>query len=181
MTALAAQIDFALMLIPPPKADLAFAVVSGDLKSLEKRVGSFEQEALEWRIGLVAGLRKVLSQADAGIKDIQEEEKLDVVRRLFFPLNDLFEGMIRDFSTPMHVEPEFATKIEEISKLSSSAGKFVRKLMRRVEKIRVAQYNACIDVYYALLAFQSEFDRESTGPSFTDGNSAEEFLRKQFV
>jgi hypothetical protein len=92
------------------------------------------------------------------------------------------ESGIEAFGNPMHSDPVMARKVDQLANLSVSAGKFVRKLMRSIEKTRVAQRTALIDMHYGLLAVRSEFEKESgTVEKFDDPAKLGAFLRSQIA
>jgi hypothetical protein len=180
MAAAATATDFARIFTPPPSLDWATLLIGDNLKQLEKRVDLFESEAIAWRANTLTKMQSLQhglkEQTDVAISTPSDSEIWEQVIKNV-------EETIATFSTSMHSDPEIAQRLDQVSKLSSSAGKFVRKLMRRIEKIRVVQHAALIDMYYGLLAFRSEIDdkNDETGESFTDPAALGAFLRRQIA
>jgi hypothetical protein len=175
MAATATAKDFAQIFTPPPSFDWAMLTVGDDVKQLEKAIDLFETQAVEWRASTftkMQSLQQGLEQVELAISPELLEQAIKAV-----------EETIVTFSAPMHSDPEMAVKIDQLSKLSTSVGKFVRKLMRRIEKIRVAQHAALIDMYYGLLALRSELEGKDNEPreSFSDPAALGAFLRRQIA
>lgn len=177
MVAAAVRKDFANIFTPPPSVDFAALLVGDDLKQLDKRVDQFEVEVAAWRaasISRMQALSPVSNRVDVAVTSPVREALSDAIKAV--------EDGIETFRNPMHSEPAVAQKIDEISKLSVGTGKFVRKLMRRIEKIRVSQHGALVDIYYGLLAIKSELDTDSeAAEKFSDPAKLGAFLRKQIA
>jgi hypothetical protein len=180
MAATATAEDFDQIFTPLPSLDWATLLIGGDLKKLEKGVELFESQAIEWRATSLAKMQSLKhglkEQTDVATTTPSVSEILELAIKAV-------EETIATFSGPMHSSPEMAQKIDQLSKLSNGAGKFVRKLMRRIEKIRVAQHASLVDMYYGLLAFRSELEGkdEEAGESFNDPAALGAFLRRQIA
>jgi hypothetical protein len=164
---------------PPPTTDWAAIWVGDDVKAFEKNTDRFESEMLRWRTKTASDLRVAFEKMKVAARDVPSAVRIAAVHEAVEPTLKAVEEVIEAYSIPMHSTPEFSDRIDLIGKLSASTGKSLRKLMRRIEKIRVAQHNFCVDMYYSLIAFQSEFDPEGNeGESFSEGAKASAFLRK---
>lgn len=179
MSLVAAKNDLASMFTPPPSFDWADAVSGDDLKTLEKRFARYEHEAMQWRSTIAGHMQLGLEKLEGAVASLPKDEADRLIVGVVGNVLVALEGNIAVFSTPMHANPEIAGRVDQLSKLSTGTGKFVRKLLRRMEKVRVASYSACVDIYYGLLAFQSEHaeDREK-GESFRDPAELGTFLRR---
>ena len=174
--------DFARDFRPPPAVDWATFLIGDDLKHLEKMVDRFEKDAIDWRAMLQSRIVPLLDSvkaADAG-KDNQGGEKT-AKEALAVLVKSLNESIAR-FGRPMHERPDVAAKLAQLPKLSPDAGRFVRKLMRRIERVRVALHATCVDAYYGILAVQSELDKDTQPQeSFTDPDALGKFLRQSIA
>lgn len=168
----AAVQDIASIFTPPRSMDFAALLVGDDLKQLEKKIDQFDVEATSWRAHAMAKL------ANFPLMGPPSKAEGEVRGELAGALQAVEEG-IETLSQPMHSDPAVAQKVAQIAELSASAGKFVRKLMRRIEKIRVAQHAAHVDLYYGLLALQSELDKPEPLEPFEDPSKLTAFLRSQ--
>jgi hypothetical protein len=176
MVAVAVAKDFANIFASPPSLDFAMLVVGDDLKQLEKRVDQFEIEMITWRATLLSRLQPALDEIERMLPAAS-----DVGRAMSEAIKVVEDG-IAAFGKPLHSDPAIAERIDQLSKISSSAGKFVRKLMRRVEKIRVVQHAFFVDMYYGLLAFRSELEKEpEAARSFDDPAKLGAFLRSHIA
>ena len=178
MVATTAAKDFA-NIFTPPSVDFALLLVGDDLKQFEKQVDRFEVEATAWRSSSLSKLPKALDELK---KIIDDGEGGSSINEILSEAIKIVESGIETFSNPMHSDPVMARKMDQLAKLSVSAGKFVRKLMRRIEKTRVAQHTALIDMYYGLLAVRSELEKESEAvETFDDPAKLGAFLRSQIA
>lgn len=175
MTAPAVAEKFADIFMPPPSLDFAMLVVGDDLKQLEKSVDQFEIEMIRWRAALLVKQKQAFDEIKRVLLTPEVEAVVtDAIK--------VVEDAIAVFSKPMHGDPAIAERIVQLSSLSINAGKFVRKLVRRIEKIRVAQHAFFVDMYYGLLAFRSELDTSIEGSaSFDDPAKLGAFLRSQIA
>ena len=136
---------------------------------------------MQWRAAIVVQMQAGLKQVEASIGGLPKDVAGRLIAESFSSVLRAIEVNIEAFSVPMHSSPEMASKLDELARLSTSAGKFVRKLMRRVEKVRVAQHSVCVDIYYGLLAFQSEYTDAEPGEIFQDPSELGSFLRRQIA
>jgi hypothetical protein len=178
MAATATAKDFAQIFTPPPSFDWAMLTVGDDVKQLGKAIDLFETQAIEWRASTFTKMQSL----QQGLEDAELATSSSVSELLEQAIKGVEETIVT-FSAPMHSDPEMAAKIDQLSKLSTSVGKFVRKLMRRIEKIRVAQHAALIDKYYGLIALRSELEGKDNEPreSFNDPAALGAFLRRQIA
>lgn len=180
MVAATAAKDFANIFTPPPSVDFALLLVGDDLKQFEKRVDQFEIEATAWRSSSLSKFSKLPKALDELQKTIDGGGGGSSIDEILSEATKVVESGIATFSSPMHSDPVMARKMDQLAKLSVSTGKFVRKLMRRIEKTRVAQHAALIDMYYGLLAVRSELEKESQAvETFNDPAKLGAFLRRQ--
>lgn len=174
--------DFANIFTPPPSVDFALLLAGDDLKQLEKQVDQFEVEATAWRSSSLSKFSKLPKAPDELKKMIDDGEGDSSINEILSEAINAVESGIETFSNPMHSDPVMARKMDQLAKLSVSAGKFVRKLMRRIEKTRVAQHAALVDMYYGLLAVRSELEKESEAVEpFDDPEKLGAFLRSQIA
>jgi hypothetical protein len=177
---LAAKND--LIFSPPPTFDWTDLVIGDDLKALEKRVDLYETSSRGWRATIGLQMQTGLKEVEGSLTGVPKELAAEVIAKSFGGVLKALEENIENFSVPMHSNPEMKAKLEELAKLSTSAGKFVRKLMRRVEKIRVSQHSVSVDLYYGLLAFLSEHtDEANQGETFSDPSNLGSYLRRQIA
>lgn len=151
--------------------------VGDDLKQLERRVDQFEVEAIAWRAQAIPKLAKLdvdqasLAVSAAPASSVQLTAAIEAV-----------EAGLKMLSQPLHADPGIASQVEALAAASKAAGKLVRKLLRRIERIRVAQHAAHIDLYYGLLAMQSELDgNRGEGERFRDPAKLGASLRSQLA
>jgi hypothetical protein len=167
--------DISSVFTPPPSVDWASLPAGDGLKRVEKRIEKFETDATEWRALLVPKLNPLLEGIKAKVVDKLDESSSNALAGL----SSSIEQTLEILKTPMHHDPIVAAKIEELSKAAPSAGKFLRKLMRRAERTRVSLYEACVDMYYGILAFRSEFENcEEANQTFNDPAALGAFLRR---
>jgi hypothetical protein len=182
MSLAAAKSDLANIFAPPPSFDWADVVIGDDLKRLEKTADMYERQALEWRSNIAKQMQEGLKKLEVALADIPTNEAdKAILEATWAPLKALEES-IATFSVPMHANPEISSKVELISKRSGSAGRFLRKLFRRIERIRIAQHAASVDAYYGMLAFQSEHMEDGKGgQAFSDPEELGAFLRQHIA
>lgn len=169
------------VLSPPPAFDWADIVIGDDLKALEKRFDQYEAETLRWRSTIAAQMQAGLKKVEASIPDVPKEQAAQLIDEGVRSILEVLEKNIESFSVPMHDNPEIVSRLDLIAKLSTKAGRFIRKLLRRAEKIRVAQHATCVDMYYGLLAFRSEHEARAGGETFSDPSELASFLRRQIA
>jgi hypothetical protein len=170
MAALADNI--ASVFTPPPRMDLASLTAGNNLKHLEKRIEKYETEALEWRATWTPKFGPALDQIKSEIGDGSTEALTKLLSSV--------ETALVILKTPFHEDPVVAANIDEITKATPTAGKFLRKLMRRLERVRVSLNAVCVDLYFGLLAVQSELENgnEETKNTFSDPVALGAFLRR---
>jgi hypothetical protein len=91
------------------------------------------------------------------------------------------ETALATLKTPFHEDPVVAANIDKLAKATPTAGKFVRKLMHRVERVRVSLNAVCVDLYFGLLAVQSELENgkeEEAKNTFSDPAALGAYLRR---
>ncbi|MBB5046522.1 hypothetical protein HNR60_001267 [Rhodopseudomonas rhenobacensis] len=163
-----------------PSVDFAALLVGDDVKRLEKAVDQFEIAAATWRANAISRLSNLERFPVVSGQAVGEPLAPSGVGALSAAMKAVEEG-IEAFSKPLHSNSGVAQKIEQIAKLSASTGRFVRKLLRRIEKIRVAQHAAHVDIYYGLLALHSELEQTKPTESFSDPEKLGAFLRSQLA
>lgn len=179
MVAALTKVDFERLFEAPPAHDwtAAFEAVE-DLNAFSRKVDEFATESKRWILGLrrnfeigAAGIHeKVAGLPLADIRIAAEPSLTQMIRAV--------EDCMKAHAQPIH---ERATDREQLAKLrqiSGPTGRYLRKVLNRLEDVRVERYNALVDLYYALLALRSEFE-EGEEPSFTDGASLRDFLRSK--
>jgi hypothetical protein len=171
----AAVQDISSIFTPPRSMDLAALLVGDDLNQFEKTIDQFDLEAASWRAQAMAKLANFRPLGGPPSK-AEESVRGDLAGAL-----QAVEAGIETLSQPLHSDPAVAQKVAQLTELSAGAGKFVRKLMRRIEKIRVAQHAAHVDLYYGLLALQSELDKSEPLEPFEDPSKLTAFLRGQIA
>jgi hypothetical protein len=171
--------DFTRELKPPPSVDWAAVAVGDDLKRLEKSVDQFESSAIEWRATWLPNHARLLDRVKAEVMKGEEYDEVALNAALATLIQSL-DGTIATLSRPMHEKPDLSEKITQLSRMSRDAGKFVRKLLRRVERTRVSLHALCVDMYYGILALESELDKDAQQQeSFTDPAALKEFIRQK--
>jgi hypothetical protein len=175
MAALLIADNIASVFTPPPRVDWASLPAGDDLKRLEKRIEKFETEAIEWRTTWTPKFGPALDQIKAEIGDGSSEALTKLLSSV--------ETALATLRTPIHEDPVVAAKINELVKAAPTAGKFLRKLMRRVERVRVSLNAICVDLYFGILAVKSELENgnEETKNTFSDPVALGAFLRRHAV
>jgi hypothetical protein len=169
--------NIASIFTPPPTVDWASLPVGDDLKRLEKRIEKFETDAIEWRAIWAPKFGPELDRIKAGIGD----DSTGLVSEALTKLLSSVETTLATLKIPMHEDPVVAAKIDEFARLAPTAGKFLRKLMRRIERVRVSLNATCVDLYFGILAVQSEIEntKQETKETFTDPVALGTFLRRK--
>jgi hypothetical protein len=171
MAALADNI--ANVFTPPPRMDLASLPAGNNLKDLEKRIEKYEAEALEWQATWTPKFGPALDQIKAEIGDGSSEALTKLLSTV--------ETALVILKTAFHEDPSVAANIDKLAKATPTAGKFLRKLMRRLERVRVSLNAVCVDLYFGLLAVQSELDNskeEEAKNAFSDPAALGAYLRR---
>jgi hypothetical protein len=131
----AAASNLAEIFTPSPAMDWTLPSVADDLKKFETQVDRFEAEAATWRAKAIARLSKL---------NLDAPDRAIAVTELNAAIVAVEKGLAAH-SRPLHAEPEVV-------------GKVMQELLRRIERIRVAQHAVHVDLYYGLLALQSELE-----------------------
>ena len=175
MAALLIADNIASVFTPPPRVDWASLPAGDDLKRLEKRIEKFETEAIEWRATWTPKFGPALDQIKAEIGDGSSEALTKLLSSV--------ETALATLRTPIYEDPVVAAKIDELVKAAPTAGKLLRKLMRRVERVRVSLNAICVDLYFGILAVKSELENgnEETKNTFSDPVALGAFLRRHAV
>jgi hypothetical protein len=182
MSIATAQTALENIFAPPPSLDWAALAIGDDLKKLEKTADLYERQALEWRSNIARQMQEGLKRLESAVAGIPKNEADKAIFDATTIALKALEESIATFSVPMHANPEISSKLELISKLSGNSGKFLRKLFRRIERIRVAQHAASVDAYYGMLAFRSEHaESEKVGKTFGDPQDLGAFLRQHIA
>jgi len=156
-----------------------FAVVD-NLDDFRRKIDDFDRQIASWRAEAIANMQAGLGRIKEAVKGVPADQAWEVIAPSFAEALEAVGEALRTYSRPMHEIPEIAERVDFLSRLDAKSGRFIRKQLRRVEDVRVIQYNALTDMYYGLLAFRSEFD-DQEGLSFNDGNALGEDLRKLLV
>lgn len=173
--------DYDTLFEAPPAVDwtAAFAAVE-DLNGLRRLADGLESETRVWLSGMAGRLESGMADIKAKTAGLPASE----VREFILPLMDeviaAASETIKAHSTPFHEAGDAKETFEKLRKISGPAGKFLRKQFNRIEDERVKRHNGTLDLYYALLAFKSEFEEDGSGGSpFDDPGVLGDFLRKQ--
>jgi hypothetical protein len=161
---------------PSPTMDAALLIVGDDLKSLERRIDQYEVDAIAWRANAISKLSKL------DIAHVSGAQDRDAIGDQLTSTITVVENGLKILAQPLHADSAVADKVQQLGKASTGAGKFVRKLLRRLERIRIAQHAAHIDLYYGLLALKSELDgNPAETEEFSDPAKLGASLRKQLA
>ena len=182
MSALLIADNIASVFTPPHRVDWASLPAGDDLKRLEKRIEKFETEAIEWRATWTPKFGPALDQIKAEIGDGSSEALTKLLSSV--------ETALATLRTPIYEDPVVAAKISPGAvprrcsmKAAPTAGKLLRKLMRRVERVRVSLNAICVDLYFGILAVKSELENgnEETKNTFSDPVALGAFLLRHAV
>lgn len=177
MTNATASKDISDIFAPSPVMDSSLLSVVDDPKQLERRVDGFEAEVTAWRSSAIARL----SQLEINPENLDATDRDAVIRQLNGAIGNVEAGL-KSLSQPLHAVPAVAQKVKQLAGVSKAAGKFIRKLLRRIERIRVAQHAVHVDLYYGLLALQSELEgNKAEGERFRDPAKLGASLRSQLA
>jgi hypothetical protein len=164
----------------PPRVDweAALAFVQ-DLDDFQKAVTAIERSMAEWRARMHERLSTGLAKLEKLAAPLPNELVNDELLPFMDPtLEALHEG-IKTYSVPFHEQwpPLVAARISE---LGGAPGKFLRKQIKRAEDVRVKQYNAYVDFYYTLLAFNDKYalHEPASADAFDNGTDLAAFLRE---
>jgi hypothetical protein len=176
----AASDEFSHIFTPPPSVDWAALVIGDDLKNFERMIDRFENDQTVWRTETAAKMRTGLQKLSAAAADLPRNSAKEIYAAGLAPAIEALNETIKSYSVPLHEQqPAVSGLVETLGSLAPGSSKFLRKQLRGIEQLRVVQHNACVDWYYGLLAFLSEFEDEAErGPSFSDPDELERFLRQ---
>jgi len=162
-----------------PSHDWMQNLIADDVKAVEKKVDEFERGMRHWRTDQSVRTRKLIDLVKREFPEARTAETFNAVEPLIKEALKAIDGSILSFSTPVHENPLLVDRLEALTRLSPGAGRFMRKALRRIERIRVEVYNACIDFHYALLSVETDFDPDATGgETFSSGSQLAGWLRK---
>ena len=165
---------------PPPSGWLRFRLWNS-AKDLERLIDRANADMRVWRGNVSARLTTGLTSIEEAVADLPPEE----ARAFLLPMIDELFAALADFmaayATPLHDRPESAQLMQRLGQIPGPAGRYLRKQIRRIEVLRVEQYNAAVDMYYALLAFRTEIEGQEKAEEFTDARALGDFLRKQIA
>jgi hypothetical protein len=182
MSPAAAKTDLAQIFASAPSFNFD-EVIASDISGMEKALSSYEVEAAKWRcatLQLFQDAVKKIEAATAGVpKTVADETIVEWTSAVLKIVEEAFPA----FSVPLHdANPDIAAKLDLIAAVSRNSAKTVRKFFRRIEQIRVAQHGAMVDLYYAVLAFQSEHLHDAKGgEAFSDPEKLRAFLRQHVI
>ena len=165
--------------ILPPSFDLAQAMSAvRTLKDFERTISTGEIELRKWRLDTQKKLREgsaKLEQILSGQpKELVAPIVTDAIDKVLVPLDELLGTYSEEFFN----RPEVAAQLKIIASSSGPAGRFLRKQVQRVEEMRIANYNAIVDMRLALVALKSEFDPDGERvATFEDAPSLGSYLR----
>jgi hypothetical protein len=173
--------EIAQIFAPPPSTDWA-SLISDDLKNFERMVDRFETEMTTWRANTTAKAREGLDKLRGLAAELPKSVALEIFTKNLADAQAQLDEALKSYSVPLHENPDIARLLSTVTGLAPSSSKFLRKQFRRVERVRVANYNALVDWHYALLAFLSEFEPDGErGPAFSDADDFEKFVRRSLA
>jgi hypothetical protein len=158
-------------------------VIAGDLAGMEKALSSYEAEAAKWRSGTVQLFQDAVKKIEAATAGVPKTVADETIVEWTLAVLKIVEEAIPAFSVPLHhANPDIAAKLDLIAAVSRNSAKTVRRIFRGIERIRVAQHGALVDLYYAVLAFQSEHLHDAKGgEAFSDPERLRVFLRQHVI
>lgn len=164
---------------PIRQPDWAGLLVADDVRGLQKKVDQFEIDTSTWRANMAMRIRASFDMLKANVTALPEAEAYKIVQGAVAPAIGALNEAIHSHESPLHSDPRVSLLLETIASNSPTTAKTLRKILRRIERLRVDRYNACVDMYYALLTFETEFDPDAkSGTVFTSGAEAANHLRK---
>ncbi|MFG1205567.1 hypothetical protein [Xanthobacter flavus] len=173
--------DFERLFEAPPAHDwtAAFEAVE-DLNAFARKVDEFSKESKRW----ISGMQQNFEKAAADIHEKVAGVPLADVRVMAEPaisrMIEAVEDCMKAHGEPIHERAAGRDQLSKLRQISGPTGRYLRKVLNRLEDVRVERYNALVDLYYGLLALRSEF-AEKDGPSFSDGSSLRDFLRSKIA
>lgn len=181
MVAALTKVDFERLFEAPPAHDWTAAFEAAeDLNTFSRKVDAFAAESKRW----IAGMRQKFEMGAADIHEKVAGVPLSDVRVMAAPaisqMIEAVEDCMKAHGEPIHERAADRGQLAKLRQISGPTGRYLRKVLNRLEDVRVERYNALVDLYYGLLALRSEFAEED-GPSFSDGASLREFLRSDIA
>jgi hypothetical protein len=162
-----------------PRSDWLGDLVVDDVSDLRKKVDEFEAQTSTWRATMSAKMRTAIENLRTEVEALPSDKADVAVVSAVKPALAALDEAIHAHDQPLHSDPRFVPLLGVIARESPGTAKVIRKLLRRIERLRVERRNACVDMYYALLAFETEFDADSRATqTFTSGKEASSYLRK---
>ncbi|CUX41820.1 hypothetical protein AGR7C_Lc100174 [Agrobacterium deltaense Zutra 3/1] len=157
----------------------AFSVVSS-VNDFVKIVDQVELECRIWRAKMKSKIADGLEKISHAVEGFDHSE----IREQLFPILDealvALDATIGAYAQPFHERREARDALEKLGKATGPAARLIRKQLNRMEDIRVAQYNAGIDMHYTIVAFLSQYEEgRDDGEVFEDGDTLEAFLKSQ--
>lgn len=162
-----------------PRSDWLGDLVVDDVSDLRKKVDEFDAQTSAWRATMSAKMRTAIDNLRAEVEALPSDEAGIAVASAVKPAVAALDEAIRAHDQPLHSDARFIPLLGIIARESPGTAKIIRKLLRRIERLRVERRNACVDMYYGLLALDAEFDVDSRATrTFTSGKEAANHLRK---
>lgn len=162
-----------------PRSDWLGDLVVDDVSDLRRKVDEFEVQTSTWRATMSAKMRTAIENLRAEVEGLPSDKADAAVAGAVKPALAALDEAIHAHDQPLHSDSRFVPLLGIIARESPGTAKMIRKLLRRIERLRVERRNACVDMYYGLLALEAEFDPDSrTTQTFTSGKEAASYLRK---
>jgi hypothetical protein len=132
---------------------------------------SYKGDSVVWRANLSQNLRRLKEMmavaAEPGNETMLRFLRDDVLSRLISSIDVAIKavGEIRA------VQAGTKERLDQINALSPQMGRQMRRLEKQYWDALDEQYNAAVEIYYALLALQAEYDPDARGgPSFENAD-----------
>ncbi|KKX25291.1 hypothetical protein [Rhizobium sp. LC145] len=154
----------------------AFDVVS-DLKDFERTIDRVDAQMARWRASMKQKLQDGFAKMEAAFESTSAAEVREFLSPTIEEALEALEDAKRAYSVPFHQQHEAA--LSKLGQIGGAPGRFLRKQINRMEDIRVKQFNAYTDVYYALIAFRSKYEEDANEDSFESPDDLEAFLKAQ--
>jgi CRISPR/Cas system CSM-associated protein Csm2 small subunit len=154
----------------------AFELVN-DLKDFERTIDKADAQMARWRARMLENIKSGFAKMDAAFDKVPQDEVREIVLPMIAEAIIALEDTKRAYSVPFH--EQHGSALAKLGAVSGGPGRFLRKQINRVEDIRVKQFNACTDMYYALLAFRSKYEDRSGSDTFDSADDLEAFLKSQ--
>jgi hypothetical protein len=181
MSVAALRHEFEGLVTPVPAVDwVALFEAAETLKDFERAIDRFESETATWRRETEEHFRAGLARLKVAGADLSRVQLAEITIPMTDDFLEVLDDSIRKYAVPFDDRSDTKEVLAKIAKASTGAAKFCRKQLRRIERVRVKQYNFLVDLHYALLAYASEFEDEDEGKeAFADPGELGAFLRKQ--